>query len=139
MWKAAVHPCLVILSCVTAALHTRFFLGPYKACCALELVLAPSAVAPASACACIPLGLLRCCFFFVPAPSLQAPDKATYIEIEFEKGDPVKLDGQALSPAAMLTALNKVAGDNGIGRIDIVESRFVGEHFTGLECNINTS
>lgn len=61
-----------------------------------------------------------------PLPPLQAPDKATYIEIEFEKGDPVKLDGQALSPAAMLTALNKVAGDNGIGRVDIVESRFVG-------------
>lgn len=87
-----------------------------------------------------PLGhAVRCCFFFVPAPPLQAPDKPTYIEIEFEKGDPVKLDGQALSPAAMLTALNKVAGDNGIGRIDIVESRFVGEHYTGLECNINTS
>jgi len=59
--------------------------------------------------------------------SAQAPDKPTYIEIEFEKGDPVKLDGAALSPAAMLTALNKVAGDNGIGRVDIVESRFVGE------------
>jgi hypothetical protein len=57
---------------------------------------------------------------------LQAPDKATYIEVGFEKGDPVTLDGVALSPAAMLTALNKVAGDNGIGRIDIVESRFVG-------------
>jgi argininosuccinate synthase len=57
----------------------------------------------------------------------QAPDKPTYIDIEFDNGDPVALDGQALSPAAMLTALNKVAGDNGIGRIDIVESRFVGE------------
>lgn len=57
----------------------------------------------------------------------QAPDKPTYIEIGFEKGDPVTLDGAALSPAAMLTALNQVAGDNGIGRIDIVESRFVGE------------
>lgn len=58
---------------------------------------------------------------------MQAPDKATYIEIGFEKGDPVTLDGAELSPAAMLTALNKVAGDNGIGRIDIVESRFVGK------------
>jgi len=57
----------------------------------------------------------------------QAPDKPTYIEIGFENGDPVTLDGVALSPAAMLTALNKVGGDNGIGRIDIVESRFVGE------------
>jgi len=62
----------------------------------------------------------------------EAPDKPTYIEIEFEKGDPVKLDGQALSPAAMLTALNKVAGDNGIGRIDIVESRFVGMKSRGV-------
>lgn len=61
-----------------------------------------------------------------------APDKPTYIEIEFEKGDPVKLDGQALSPAAMLTALNKVAGDNGIGRVDIVESRFVGMKSRGV-------
>jgi len=61
-----------------------------------------------------------------------APDKPTYIDIEFEKGDPVKLDGQALSPAAMLTALNKVAGDNGIGRVDIVESRFVGMKSRGV-------
>jgi hypothetical protein len=67
---------------------------------------------------------LRHCLWPVVA---QAPDKATYIELGFEKGDPVSLDGVALSPAAMLTALNKVAGDNGIGRIDIVESRFVGE------------
>jgi len=61
-----------------------------------------------------------------------APDKPTYIEIEFEKGDPVKLNSAALSPAAMLTALNKVAGDNGIGRIDIVESRFVGMKSRGV-------
>lgn len=61
-----------------------------------------------------------------------APDKATYIELGFEKGDPVSLDGVALSPAAMLTALNKVAGDNGIGRIDIVESRFVGMKSRGV-------
>jgi argininosuccinate synthase len=57
----------------------------------------------------------------------QAPNKATYIELGFEKGDPVTLDGVALSPAAMLTALNKLAGANGVGRVDIVESRFVGE------------
>jgi argininosuccinate synthase len=58
---------------------------------------------------------------------VQAPDKPTYIDIEFEKGDPVAIDGVRMSPATLLTALNKVAGDNGIGRIDIVESRFVGE------------
>ncbi len=55
-----------------------------------------------------------------------APDKATYIEIGYEKGDPVTLDGEALSPATMLETLNKLGGDNGIGRDDIVENRFVG-------------
>ncbi|MCK5918262.1 MAG: argininosuccinate synthase, partial [Cocleimonas sp.] len=55
-----------------------------------------------------------------------APDKATYIEIGYEKGDPVSLDGEALSPATMLETLNKIGGDNGIGRDDIVENRFVG-------------
>ncbi|CAL5224095.1 g6722 [Coccomyxa viridis] len=62
----------------------------------------------------------------------QAPDKATYLEIDFEKGDPVALDGQKLSPASLLAQLNKVAGDNGIGRIDIVESRFVGMKSRGV-------
>ncbi|BDA51579.1 Argininosuccinate synthase [Coccomyxa sp. Obi] len=62
----------------------------------------------------------------------QAPDKATYIEIDFEKGDPVAINGEKLSPATLLTNLNKVAGDNGIGRIDIVESRFVGMKSRGV-------
>ena len=56
----------------------------------------------------------------------KAPDKATYIEIGYEKGDPVSLNGEALSPATMLETLNKLGGDNGIGRDDIVENRFVG-------------
>jgi argininosuccinate synthase len=55
-----------------------------------------------------------------------APDKATYIEIGYEKGDPVSLDGEALSPAIMLETLNTLGGKNGIGRDDIVENRFVG-------------
>jgi argininosuccinate synthase len=55
-----------------------------------------------------------------------APDKATYIEIGYEKGDPVSLDGEALSPATMLETLNTLGGENGIGRDDIVENRFVG-------------
>ena len=55
-----------------------------------------------------------------------APDKATYIELGYEKGDPVTLDGEALSPATMLETLNKIGGNNGIGRDDIVENRFVG-------------
>ncbi len=55
-----------------------------------------------------------------------APDKATYIELGYEKGDPIRLNGEALSPATMLETLNKIGGANGIGRDDIVENRFVG-------------
>ncbi|WP_028877866.1 argininosuccinate synthase [Terasakiella pusilla] len=61
-----------------------------------------------------------------------APDVPTYIEIEYEKGDPIKLNGEKLSPAAMLTALNEVAGKNGIGRLDLVENRFVGMKSRGV-------
>ncbi|MCK5727356.1 MAG: argininosuccinate synthase [Thiotrichaceae bacterium] len=56
----------------------------------------------------------------------QAPDQATYIEIGYKKGDPFTLDGKELSPATMLETLNKLGGDNGIGRLDIVENRYVG-------------
>ena len=56
----------------------------------------------------------------------QAPDEPTYIEIEYEKGDPVALNGEKLSPATMLETLNKLGGDNGVGRLDIVENRYVG-------------
>jgi len=56
----------------------------------------------------------------------QAPDKPTYIEIEYKKGDPVALNGEALSPATMLETLNTLGGENGIGRLDIVENRYVG-------------
>ena len=55
-----------------------------------------------------------------------APDEPTYIELSYEKGDPVALNGEELSPATMLETLNKLAGDNGIGRLDIVENRYVG-------------
>lgn len=55
-----------------------------------------------------------------------APDEAEYIEIGYEKGDPVSLNGKALSPAVMLEQLNIIAGRHGIGRADIVENRFVG-------------
>src|SRR5688572_12452472 len=50
-----------------------------------------------------------------------APDRATYVEIEFRRGDPVALDGRPLSPAALLAALNDLGRANGIGRIDLVE------------------
>jgi len=55
-----------------------------------------------------------------------APDEAEYIEIGYEKGDPVSLNGKVLSPAVMLEQLNIIAGRHGIGRADIVENRFVG-------------
>ncbi len=55
-----------------------------------------------------------------------APDHPTNIELEYAKGDIVAIDGERLSPAAVLTRLNKVAGANGIGRLDIVENRYVG-------------
>lgn len=55
-----------------------------------------------------------------------APDKATYLELSYEKGDIVAIDGNKMSPAEVLTYLNKVGGDNGVGRLDIVENRYVG-------------
>jgi argininosuccinate synthase len=55
-----------------------------------------------------------------------APDVATYIELDYERGDIVGIDGQAMSPATVLETLNKIGGANGIGRDDIVENRFVG-------------
>jgi argininosuccinate synthase len=56
----------------------------------------------------------------------QAPDQATYIELEYEKGDVVAINGERMSPATVLETLNKIGGDNGIGRLDIVENRYVG-------------
>ena len=61
-----------------------------------------------------------------------APNKPTYIEIDFEKGDAVAIDGQPMSPATVLTALNKLGHDNGIGRLDLVENRFVGMKSRGM-------
>ncbi|ACR11615.1 argininosuccinate synthase [Teredinibacter turnerae T7901] len=56
----------------------------------------------------------------------QAPDTPEYIEISFEKGDPVAINGEAMSPATILETLNKKGGAHGIGRLDIVENRYVG-------------
>ncbi len=61
-----------------------------------------------------------------------APDVATVIEIGFEKGDPVSINGEAMSPATLLTALNQYGHDNGIGRLDLVENRFVGMKSRGV-------
>lgn len=56
----------------------------------------------------------------------QAPDEPTYIELTYVKGDITEINGEAMSPATVMEYLNKVAGDNGIGRDDIVENRYVG-------------
>jgi argininosuccinate synthase len=55
-----------------------------------------------------------------------APDEPTYLELTYEKGDIVAIDGKPMSPATVLAYLNKVGGDNGVGRLDIVENRYVG-------------
>ncbi len=55
-----------------------------------------------------------------------APDKATYIDLTYAKGDVVAIDGKAMSPATVLATLNKIGGENGIGRLDLVENRYVG-------------
>ncbi|MEL0019307.1 MAG: argininosuccinate synthase [Rickettsiales bacterium] len=61
-----------------------------------------------------------------------APDTPTYVEIGFERGDAVSVDGVALSPASLLTRLNELGGANGIGRLDLVENRFVGMKSRGV-------
>ncbi|MFQ6016573.1 MAG: argininosuccinate synthase [Kiloniellaceae bacterium] len=61
-----------------------------------------------------------------------APDAPAFVEIEFEAGDPVAVDGTRLSPAALLTRLNELGGANGIGRVDLVENRFVGMKSRGV-------
>ncbi len=62
----------------------------------------------------------------------KAPDKPTYIEIEFSKGEPVAIDGKKMSPVEILSSLNTVAGENAVGRVDLVENRFVGMKSRGV-------
>jgi argininosuccinate synthase len=62
----------------------------------------------------------------------KAPDTAETIEIAFDRGDPVAIDGETLSPAALLTRLNELGGRHGIGRLDLVENRFVGMKSRGI-------
>jgi argininosuccinate synthase len=61
-----------------------------------------------------------------------APGEPQYVEIAFERGDPVAVDGEMLSPAALLTRLNEIGGKHGIGRLDLVENRFVGMKSRGV-------
>ena len=62
----------------------------------------------------------------------KAPDKPTYIEIGFLEGDPISIDGKKLSPAEILTKLNRIGGENGVGRLDFVENRSVGMKSRGI-------
>ncbi|MBU4425157.1 MAG: argininosuccinate synthase, partial [Proteobacteria bacterium] len=61
-----------------------------------------------------------------------APDKATFIEIEFEGGNPVAVDGEPMTPVRLLAHLNELGGRNGIGRVDMVENRYVGMKSRGI-------
>ena len=62
----------------------------------------------------------------------KAPDKPTIIEIDYENGDPVSINGQRLKPVELLSRLNDLAGKNGIGRVDLVENRYVGMKSRGV-------
>jgi len=62
----------------------------------------------------------------------KAPDKPTYVEIEFERGNPVAVDGQRMSAAQLLAHMNRLGGENGIGRVDLVENRYVGMKSRGV-------
>jgi len=70
--------------------------------------------------------------FLTTVSAEKAPDKPTYIEIDFVDGVPVKVDGKEMSAAQLIIHLNKLAGANGIGRVDIVENRFVGMKSRGV-------
>ncbi len=70
-------------------------------------------------------------FLLTVAPE-KAPDKPVYVEIEFERGTPVAVDGERLSPALLLARLNEIGGANGVGRVDMVENRFVGMKSRGV-------
>jgi argininosuccinate synthase len=62
----------------------------------------------------------------------RAPDKAEYVEVTYENGNPVAVNGERLSPAALLSKLNEIGGRHGVGRVDMVENRFVGMKSRGV-------
>ena len=70
--------------------------------------------------------------FVLTKPPEKAPNKPQYIEIEFRNGDPVAVDGVQMSPAQLLDHLNKVGGEHGIGRVDLLENRSVGMKSRGV-------
>ena len=70
--------------------------------------------------------------FVLTVDPREAPDSPTYVEVNFEEGTPVAVDGERLSPAGLLAKLNQLAGANGVGRVDMVENRFVGMKSRGV-------
>lgn len=70
--------------------------------------------------------------YTMTVPVEKSPDRPVYIEVAFEKGDPVSINGRKMSPAKLLQKLNEVGGRHGIGRVDIVENRFVGIKSRGV-------
>ena len=70
--------------------------------------------------------------FILTASPEKAPQKPTYLEISYEKGNPITINNKPLSPARLLAKLNKLGGINGIGRVDMVENRYVGMKCRGV-------
>src|SRR5262245_55963326 len=70
-------------------------------------------------------------FILTKSPE-DAPDKPVYVEVDFDSGVPVAVDGEALSPATLLARLNQIGGEHGVGRVDLVENRFVGMKSRGV-------
>ena len=70
--------------------------------------------------------------YTMAVPVEQAPDTAEYVEVEYAGGDPVAVNGKKLSPAALLAEANRIAGAHGVGRVDLVENRYVGMKSRGV-------
>jgi argininosuccinate synthase len=70
--------------------------------------------------------------FILSVSPEKAPDRPTFVEIDFEDGVPVRIDGKAYSPANLLSKMNELGGQNGIGRVDMVENRYVGMKSRGV-------
>lgn len=70
--------------------------------------------------------------YTLAVPVEKAPDRAEYVEVEYEAGNPVAINGKRLSPAALLAEANRIAGAHGIGRVDLVENRYVGMKSRGV-------
>ena len=70
--------------------------------------------------------------FVLTTDPRKAPDEPTYVEIDFEEGTPVAVNGTRMEPEVLLAELNRLGGENGVGRIDIVENRFVGMKSRGI-------